>query len=193
MTAAGSLTVTAPGDREIVMTREFNAPRRLIFDALTQSALVSRWLLGPPGWTMPVCEIDLRVGGTFHYVWRGEDGTEFGIHGVYREISPPDRVVHMESFDGQEGGAAEVTWDLREENGRTTLICTSVYPTREARDAALASGMEHGVAASFDRLEGILGLEGVRPCPDGPAGADPGVQRPKSGGRPAGSAGRLPA
>jgi len=91
MTNPETLKVTAPGDREIVMTREFNAPRRMVFDAFTKPELVKQWLLGPPGWSMPVCEIDLKVGGAYRYVWRRDsDGTEMGMGGVYREIVPQE-------------------------------------------------------------------------------------------------------
>src|SRR5947199_8947203 len=100
MKSTGILTVVARGDREIVLTRVFDAPRRLVFDALTKPELVRRWLLGPPGWSMVVCEIDLKVGGAYRYVWRHDrDGSEFGMRGVYREIVPPERLVNTESFD----------------------------------------------------------------------------------------------
>src|ERR1700740_2690854 len=99
MNQGRGLTLTTPTEREIAMTRVFDAPRRLVFDAMTRPELVKRWLLGPPGWSMPVCEIDLRVGGTYRYVWRGADGTEMGMRGVYREIAPPERLVATESFD----------------------------------------------------------------------------------------------
>src|SRR5712671_4166706 len=93
------LTVTAPTDREIVMTRVFSAPRKLVFDAWTKPELVKRWLLGPPGWTMPVCEIDLRVGGKYRFEWRGQDGTVMGMGGVYREIVIPERIINTQLFD----------------------------------------------------------------------------------------------
>src|SRR5271166_2227921 len=99
MTNPESLKVTTRGDREIVMTRVFNAPRRLVFDALTRPELVKQWLLGPPGWSMPVCEIDLKVGGAYHYLWRNANGTEMGMHGVFREIVVPERLVTTENFD----------------------------------------------------------------------------------------------
>ena len=96
----GTLKVTTPSEREIVMTRVFDAPRQLLFEAHTKPDLVKRWLLGPPGWSMPVCEIDLRVGGKFRYVWRRDnDGTQMGMGGVYREIEAPERIVNTEKFD----------------------------------------------------------------------------------------------
>ena len=99
-TAKSTFAVTTPSDREISMTRVFNAPRRLVFAALTQPELVKQWLLGPPGWTMPICDIDLKVGGKYRYVWkRDSDGTEMSNGGVFREIVPPDRIVVTERFE----------------------------------------------------------------------------------------------
>jgi len=155
----GNLTVSKQSDREIVMTRVFDAPRGLVFEALTRPDLVERWLLGPPGWSMVVCEIDLTAGGSYRYVWRNTDGTEMAMRGVYREIAPPDRIVSTESFEfGCEPQAGEqlVTAVLTEHDGRTTLTTTLLYPTAEARDQTIASGMERGVAASYDRLEQVL-------------------------------------
>jgi uncharacterized protein YndB with AHSA1/START domain len=152
-----TLRVTTPADREIVMTRVFAAPRDLVFAACTKPELLKRWLLGPPGWTLPVCEIDLKVGGALRFVWRGPDGTEMGMSGVYREVAPPERLAHTELFDADwTGGETLVTTVLREQAGRTTLTGTVLYPSREARDAALRAGMEQGVAASYDRLAELL-------------------------------------
>lgn len=158
MKSAGTLQLTAPGDRQIVMTRVFDAPRQLVFDAHTKPELVKRWLLGPPGWSMPVCAIDLRVGGKYRYVWRHDrDGTEMGMGGVYREIVAPERIVHTEKFDEPwYPGEAVNTLVLVERGGRTTLTQTMLYESREARDAAIKSNMEKGVAASYDRLAELL-------------------------------------
>ena len=159
MTNPESLKVTTRGDREIVMTRVFNAPRRLVFEAMTQAALLQHWLLGPPGWLMVVCENDLKVGGVFRHVWRRSDGTEMAMRGIYREVVPPERIVRTERFDlGCDAQAGEqlATLVLTEQDGRTTLTLTVLYPSKEARDATLASGMEHGVAASYDRLAELL-------------------------------------
>src|SRR5436309_10857145 len=136
------LQVTTPTDREIAMTRVFNAPRRLVFAALTRPELVKRWLLGPPGWSMPVCEIDLRVGGKYRYVWRRDsDGTDMGMGGVYREIVAPERLVATERFDqAWYPGEALNTLVLVEKEGRTTLTQTTRYETRAARDAGSESG-----------------------------------------------------
>ena len=158
MKNTGSLKVTTPSDREIAMTRVFNAPRRLVFDALTKPELVQRWLLGPPGWTMPVCEIELRVGSAFRFVWRRDaDGTQMGISGVYREILAPERIVNTEKFDEPwYPGEAVVTNALVEQDGKTTLTLTVRYESREIRDGVLKSPMEQGVAASYDRLDEVL-------------------------------------
>jgi uncharacterized protein YndB with AHSA1/START domain len=94
-----TFTVTTPSEREIAMTRVFDAPRKLVFEAFTRPELITRWLLGPPGWTMVVCEIDLRVGGAYRYVWRKDNGTEMGMGGVFREIVAPERIVQTEKFD----------------------------------------------------------------------------------------------
>jgi len=158
MKSAGTLQLTAPGEREIVMTRVLDAPRKLVFDAFTKPELVRRWLLGPPGWSMPVCEIDLRVGGKYRYVWRKDsDGAEMGMGGVYREIVVPERLVTTERFDeAWYPGEAVGTLVLVEQRGRTTVTQTMRYESREARDAVLKSGMEKGVAASYDRLAELL-------------------------------------
>jgi uncharacterized protein YndB with AHSA1/START domain len=152
-----SFKLATRGDREIVMTRDFDAPRRMVFGALTKPELVKRWLLGPPGWTMPVCEIDPRVGGAYRFQWRGPDGTEMGTRGVCREIVPPERFVTTERFDNPwYPGEALVTYVLAERGGITTLTLTVLYESREARDGVLKSGMEKGVAMSYDRLEQLL-------------------------------------
>jgi uncharacterized protein YndB with AHSA1/START domain len=158
MTNTGTLQVITPTDREIAMTRVFDAPRRLVFDAWTKPELVKQWLLGPPGWSMPVCEIDRRAGGTYRYVWRSDrDGTEMGMRGVYREIVPPERIVATESFDDPwYPGEALDTTVLVEQGGKTAVTTTVRYESREARDAVLKTGMEQGVAASYDRLAELL-------------------------------------
>ena len=158
MTDAGKLKITASGDREIVMIRSFNAPSALVFDAFTKPELLRRWLLGPPGWTMPICEIDLRVGGKYRYVWRNvNNGNEMGMGGVYREVAPPERIVATEKFDESwYPGGAVVTFVITEQAGRTTVTQTILYDSREAREAVLKSPMESGVTAGFNRLEELL-------------------------------------
>jgi uncharacterized protein YndB with AHSA1/START domain len=150
------LRVTARGEREIVITREFEAPRALVFEAWTRPELLKRWLLGPPGWSMPVCEIDLRIGGAYRYVWRKGD-THMGVSGVYREIVMPERIVCTESFDDAwYAGEALCTIELAEREGRTTLTQTMRYESRQTRDEVLKSPMEGGIAASYDRLAEVL-------------------------------------
>jgi uncharacterized protein YndB with AHSA1/START domain len=151
------LNVTTPNDFDVVCTRIFDAPARLVFDCHTQPALVKRWLLGPPGWSMPVCEIDLRVGGRFRYVWRNDaGGKEFALAGSYREIAPPTRLVCTETFEDGDMPEALTTSDFAEVGGRTTMTLTISYASRALRDAALATGMTGGMAQSYDRLDGVL-------------------------------------
>jgi uncharacterized protein YndB with AHSA1/START domain len=157
MKSKATLIVTTRGDREIVMTRVLNAPRSLVYDCYTKPELLKRWLHGPDGWLMVVCDNDLRVGGAFHWVWRHADGREMGMRGVYREIVPPERIVRTELFDQDwTGGEALGTIVLTEQGGKTTVTTTALYSSREARDGALKSGMERGVSASYDRLDELL-------------------------------------
>jgi uncharacterized protein YndB with AHSA1/START domain len=158
MTNPGNLKLTTRGDREIVITRAFDAPRKLVFVAFTKPDLVKQWLLGPDGWSMPVCEIDLKVDGKYRYVWRRDkDGTEMGMGGVYREVVAPERIVATEKFDQSwYPGEAVGTFVLIEQAGKTTLTETILYESREARDGVLKFGMEKGIVASYDRLEKLL-------------------------------------
>ena len=155
METIGKLTVARAGDREVVMTRAFDATRRQIFDAWTKPGQPPRWMLGPEGWTMPVCEIDLRPGGTWRFVWRKADGTEMAMHGVYREIAAPERLVSTESWGGDWPETLN-TLSLSEQEGRTIVTVAILYPSQDAREAALGTGMPHGVAASYDRLAKML-------------------------------------
>jgi uncharacterized protein YndB with AHSA1/START domain len=150
----GTLKVTTPTDREIVLTRVFDAPRDLVFDAFSKPELLKRWF-GPRGWSMPICEVDLKVGGGFRFVLRGPDGKDMGMRGLYREITPPERSVHMESFDDYPG-ESQVTAIFVEQEGKTTLTATVLYPSKEVRDIVLKSGMEHGAAESYDKLAELL-------------------------------------
>jgi uncharacterized protein YndB with AHSA1/START domain len=163
-----TLKIRTPTDREIELTRVFDAPRTLVWEAMSKSDLLKRWLPGPPGWSMELCEQDWRVGGAFRYAWRGPDGTEMAMRGVYRQIVPPERVVRTESFVfGGEARAGEslATLVLSEQGGRTTLTLTVLFPSKEARDAAITSGMERGLAEGYDRLDELFAstvLEGSR-------------------------------
>ena len=155
MRNTGTLQVTTPSDREIVLTRVFNAPRHLVFEAFTNPELLKRWF-GPHGWSLRVCEVDYRVGGSFRFIMRGPDGTEMGMRGTYKEIAPPNRSVHMESFDDFPGSESQVTTVFAEKDGKTTMIATVLYPSKEVRDAVIQSGMEHGAAETYDRLAEML-------------------------------------
>lgn len=154
-------TVTLPNDLDVVVVRSFAAPRDLVFDAWTKPALVQRWLLGPPGWTMPVCEMDVRPGGKYRWRWRSEeDGKEFGFSGEFREVVRPSRIVHIERYEpgdvGGEMGEALVTTNLTEKNGVTTHMMTIHYESKEVRDAALKTGMTDGMEMGYQRLDELL-------------------------------------
>src|SRR5262249_51101124 len=155
-----ALEVTTPSDLEIVMTRGFAAPRHLVWEAMTKPELIRRWLYAPEGWTMTVCEGDAEVGGTFHWAWNGPDRNPgMAIPRVSREVVPAERIVHTEAMalgDGVPLGELVATVDLTEHDGKTALRMTLLFPSKEARDGALASGMARGVAAGYDRLDEIL-------------------------------------
>ncbi len=157
MRNTGTLQVTTPSDCEIVLTRVFNAPRHLVFEAFSKPELLKRWF-GPHGWSLSVCEVDFRVGGGFRFVMQGPDGSQMGMRGTYKEIAPPERSVHMESFDDFPG-ESQVTAVFVEKDGRTTLTATALYPSKEVRDAVIQSGMEHGAAETYDRLAALLETE----------------------------------
>jgi uncharacterized protein YndB with AHSA1/START domain len=150
-----TVKITMPSDREIRITRVFDAPRELVFEAHTNPDFVPRWMLGPEGWSMPVCEIDLRPGGAWHYVWRQADGATMEMRGVYREITTPSRIVTTESWGGDWPETVN-TLELAEQDGKSTLQMTILYPTMEARDAALKTGIEAGVGMSYARLDKTL-------------------------------------
>ena len=154
MKNTGTLKVTTPSPREVVLTRIFNAPRRMVWDALTKPELIRRWF-GPRGWSLAACVVDLRVGGAWRYVLQGPDGNTMGMGGDYREIEPPGRVVYTEAFDDFPGHSV-VTTVLVEDAGKTTLTATVLAPSQEARDAIIQSGMEHGAAETYDRLAELL-------------------------------------
>jgi uncharacterized protein YndB with AHSA1/START domain len=154
-TKVGETTLTTVSERELEITRAFDAPRELVWEAWTNAEHVPNWLLGPEGWTMPVCEIDLRPGGAWHFVWRKNDGTEMEMRGEYREVAPPERLVNTESWGGDWPETVN-TVAFTEEDGRTTVTITVLYPSQEAREAATATGMESGMNRSFDLLDGYL-------------------------------------
>jgi len=151
------LQVTTPSEREIALTRVFDAPRSLVFEAYTKPELLKRWLGVHNGWVLAVCEIDLRVGGTYRYVWRGPNRAEMGMRGVYREVVVPERLVTTEKFDqAWYEGECVGTVTLVEQGGKTTLTMTLRYDSQKIRDAVLKSPMEQGVAVGFDTLAALL-------------------------------------
>ena len=151
------LKVTTPSDREIAMTRVFAAPRRLVFEAWTKPEHLKRWLGVHAGWVMAVCEIDLRVGGGYRYLWRAPNGAEMGMRGEYREIVVPEKLVASEVFDQSwYDGSAVSTLSLVEHAGKTTCTTSVIYDSKEIRDKVLQSPMEEGVADGFDNLAKLL-------------------------------------
>ena len=152
--------VTLPSDREVRVTRQFKAPRRLVWEAHTKSELLPKWL-GYHGWDMPVREMDVRVGGKYRWQWKNqEDGKQFGFFGAFTEVNPPSRLVHEQYYDpGDIGGAMPagdpcmVSLDLSEQNGVTTLVCTMKFVSKEARDGAVSTGMTDGMEFSYTRLD----------------------------------------
>ncbi|TGL96308.1 ATPase [Leptospira barantonii] len=153
-----NLQVVAQGEREILITRTFNAPRSLVFDALTKPELLKQWFEGPPGWTLVECTIDLKVGGPYRYVWRSEGGKDMGMGGVYKEIVMPERIVATEVFDESwYSGEALDTTVLTEINAKTTLLSITVlYESKEAREGVILSPMESGLTYNYNRLEEFL-------------------------------------
>jgi uncharacterized protein YndB with AHSA1/START domain len=160
-----TLQVTTPSDLEIVMTREFDAPRRLVWEAMTDPKWIRRWIYAPEGWTMTVCEGGQNVGDPFRWVWNGPDGQPaMVIWGVNQEVVPHERVVHTENMEvgGVALGELLATIELTEKNDQTLLRMTLLFPSKEARDGAIASGMERGVSTGYQRLDGILADESRR-------------------------------
>ncbi len=156
------LSIFPRGERELVMTRSFDVPREHVFDAWTKPELIQRWLGIFRQWTMPICEVDLRVGGSYRFVWRRPDGKEMAMSGVYREIVRPERIVMSEKFDDAwyEGDAVN-TLIFVEKQGRTLLTATTLFDSAKVRDGVLSSPMEEGVAAGYDGLEALLSARDV--------------------------------
>jgi uncharacterized protein YndB with AHSA1/START domain len=152
----GVTSYTTPTDREVVIARVVDAARSAVFDAWTNPKHIQQWMLGPEGWTMPVCELDLRPGGRWRYVWRKAHGTEMELSGVVREVVPPERFVVTEKW-GPEWPETVNTLVLVEAAGQTTITLTLTYVSKEARDAALKTGMKDGMEITFTRLERYVG------------------------------------
>lgn len=155
--------VTMPSDREVKVMRSFRAPRALVYKAYTEPALVRQWMLGPPGWSMPVCEMDVRAGGKYSWRWRNDAGDqEFGFKGTFREVQPPSKIVHTEGYDpgtvggGYPDGEALITTLFEESDGVTTVTTLMDFGSRELRDAAVKTGMTDGMEQSYQLLDNLL-------------------------------------
>jgi len=155
-TMSKPLTVEMRGEREVVVTRGFDAPRDLVWDCHTKPELVQRWMLGPPGWTMPVCEIDFRVGGKYLHTWRHASDGEFSMHGIYREIATPERIVVNEYFQEEE---SLVTQTFAAQGRKTTLTVVMRFSSERAREAAVKTGMTDGMEQGYQKLDAILAAE----------------------------------
>jgi uncharacterized protein YndB with AHSA1/START domain len=151
----GVTTYATPTETDVVITRVVNAPRRIVFDAWTTPQHLQQWLLGPEGWTMPICELDARPGGAWRYVWRKADGSELALSGIVKEIVRPERMVTTERW-GPEWPETVNTVVFSESAGQTTITVTVRYPSKEARDAALQTGMKEGMDQGFARLDRLL-------------------------------------
>ncbi len=160
MSDARTVDITTPTPREVVVTRVFHAPRQLVFDACTTPGLLKRWMAAP-GRVLEVCEIDLRVGGAYHFVWRGPGKRDVGMLGVYREIVPPERLVRTEAWEDWDAGEVLDTTVLTEHNGGTRLTSTMLFPSQEVRDAVLKAGLEHNAEDNYAKLAAILTSSGA--------------------------------
>jgi uncharacterized protein YndB with AHSA1/START domain len=149
------LEIATPTDREVVMTRTFDAPRALVFEALTTPSVLARWLMAP-GRALAVCEIDLKPGGAYRMIWRGPGKKDVGTFGVYREVVVPERLVQTEQWVDWDAGETVVTTVLVERQGKTTLTSTSLFPSQAVRDSVLKSGMEPNATETYDRLAAVL-------------------------------------
>src|SRR5258708_18159020 len=168
MSNTGKMQLATPTDREIVVTRVFDAPRHLVFDAFTRPEVLKRWLFGTGGWSLAICEVDLRVGGAYRYVWHGPNGAEMGMGGIHREIVPPERIVATQLFDEDwTGGEAIGTLVLTERDGRTTLTNTIRYSSQAVCSTALETPLAKGLGAGRHQLAEMLpsfALHGGAPC-----------------------------
>ncbi len=151
MSTTEDVKISTPTDREVVVTRTFDAPRTLVFDAYTQPELLKRWY-GAPGRSLVVCEVDLRVGGAYRFLWRGEGKSDVGMRGVHREVARPERLVRTERWEDWDAGEIIETVTFTEHAGQTVLTSTGLYPSREVRDAVLKAGLENGTRETFGRL-----------------------------------------
>lgn len=151
-----TVEVTLPSDVEIQISRDFDAPRELVYRCYTEPALIRKWMSGPPGWAFDICEVDLRVGGAYRYVWGHVDGSRMGMQGVFREIKPAQKLADRQWYEGYESQQAlsEVTFTPNGSHTRVVTLLT--YPSIQSRDAALKTGMSEGMGMSFNALEDLL-------------------------------------
>jgi uncharacterized protein YndB with AHSA1/START domain len=159
---ASTIAITTPSECELSWSRRFRAPIGRVFEALTRPELVQRWLLGPEGWSMPVCEIELKPGGSYRYVWRRDrDGKLMGMGGVFQEVTVPTHVSFTEVFDeAWYPGHATGSYRLLDEQTTTVLVQTMRYESRAVRDEVLRSGFETGIEKSHERLDEIFAARG---------------------------------
>ncbi|HEY7285464.1 MAG TPA: SRPBCC domain-containing protein [Vicinamibacterales bacterium] len=155
MKSPSDIVITTPSEREVVMTRAFDAPRALVFEAFTSAEILPQWLEAP-GRAMTVCEVDLRVGGAYRFVWTGPGRKDVGSYGVYRDIVAPERVVRTEAWVDWDAGEVLVTTEFAEAEDQTIVTVRALFPSREIRDAVLEAGMKSGAAANYDRLTLLL-------------------------------------
>jgi uncharacterized protein YndB with AHSA1/START domain len=154
------LQISTPTDSTIVLTRTFDAPRRLVWEATFTPDKMRRWMLPPPGWTMTVCECDARVGGALLVAWKSDEADPaMTLHGVFTEVVEQERVVHTETMvlgSGETIGRLVETHEFEEKDNVTTMRITQAYGSTEARDGAIASGMDQGMEACYQRLEALI-------------------------------------
>jgi uncharacterized protein YndB with AHSA1/START domain len=157
---SNKVKVVPHGDRAILITRSFNAPRKLVFDAMSKPEMVKHWLHGPPGWAMTTCAMDQHAGGAYRWAWGNTDGREMGMGGRIVEVTPPERMVTTEKFDDAwYEGEARNTLTLSEENGITHMSLIVEYGSTKTRDGVLAGPMSSGLDASYDHLDNYLAAQ----------------------------------
>ena len=154
------LQISTPTDTTIVLTRTFHAPRRLVWEAMLDPVKMRRWMLAPPGWTLTACEVEARVGGALRLAWKSADADPvMTLRGVFKEVVPHERIVHTETMEMASGeliGTLLETHEFAEKGGVTTMRITQAYDSKDARDGAIASGMDQGMEAGYKQLDAVL-------------------------------------
>jgi uncharacterized protein YndB with AHSA1/START domain len=154
-TSSAIFSMTTPTERELVLTRLFDAPRALVFEACTSPRHLPHWMPGPPGWTISVCEVDLRTGGSWRLRWRNSGNVEMEMHGIYRDISSPELLVSTDSW-GRGWPETFNTVIFSEQDGKTTFTANVLFPSKKARDTVLSTGIERDISLNYDRLAHYL-------------------------------------